>query len=303
MLAGSKRERDWDLEGAESASAYSSESLKRTTLSSSTSGIQRCLDDPEYKTWKPAWEVDHFYLRETQAFHALTQRSDNSFELSRRMRKESLLDSNVSQPLDFIRAWVRDPERKTYDKTGFYPPGYVAKDFPASVKILNLAPPRFQADEYAHTGVKPNDVGSKLVLDHLLGLCAHDTRVYEYVLNYVAHMVKVPCRDGKGVLIVFSGPKGCGKDTFLDFVGTQVIGAPFYANYKSAAKSAFDKHSEAARNRLLVKFEVGLRSTPDCPSHNLCVQEDNGTFLMKDEGKAMITSTTMPVSLCCDFVC
>lgn len=109
-------------------------------------------------------------------------------------------------------------------------------------------------------------------------LAKGDAAVGSYIIHYLAHMIQKP-HELPGVALIFTGEKGCGKDTFFDFFGEHVIGKEYYTNYVKTAL-LFQKHDTLRANKVMIKLEEANR--------NLCLEND-------DILKPMITSHTMQV--------
>lgn len=92
-------------------------------------------------------------------------------------------------------AWLKWPGRRSYDRVTFAPDGQV----PANV--LNL---------WRGWGVAPRRGYCERILDHLGDVVCGDSRVYEYLLSWMAHMVQRPDRPGE-VAVVLRGREGTGK--------------------------------------------------------------------------------------------
>ena len=117
------------------------------------------------------------------------------------------------------------------------------------------------------------------LVDEMLGLLANgNAEVKSYITNYLAHMVQKP-HELPGTTLIFTGEKGCGKDTLFDFIGTHVIGSDFFINYAKTAL-IFQKHDTLRANKVMIKLEEANRT--------LCLEND-------DILKPMITASTMQI--------
>lgn len=69
--------------------------------------------------------------------------------------------------------------------------------------------------------VEPSSHGScQLILDFILeNICDKQCDVYEYLINYLAHMIQKP-EEKPGVMIVLLGGQGIGKGTFFELLQT-----------------------------------------------------------------------------------
>jgi len=76
---------------------------------------------------------------------------------------------------------------------------------------------------------------------------------HEYVLDYLAHMVQRPT-ENPGVALVLTGGKGIGKDTFVNFILTYVVGAAFSHVY-TTAKQFWGEHDFFRVGKLAVCWQ------------------------------------------------
>jgi hypothetical protein len=114
-------------------------------------------------------------------------------------------------------------------------------------------------------------------VNELLNIISNNNlEVREYVVKWLAHMLQKPY-DLPKVSLVFSGAKGCGKDTLFDFLGKWVIGDSYYHN-NTKTSSIFEKHSTECMSKVLVKLEEADR--------NACLESANAL-------KSMISSEKM----------
>ena len=83
---------------------------------------------------------------------------------------------------------------------------------PKSSDVLNL---------WIGPTVEPSSHGScQIILDFILeNICNNQCAVYEYLINYLAHMIQKP-EEKPGVMIVLLGGQGIGKGTFFELLQT-----------------------------------------------------------------------------------
>ena len=162
----------------------------------------RCLNPPGYMT-----RIDDYWIHYT---------------------RQQLLDMNSGLFLDaekkerFIDWWLRDNTIRTYSKTGYF---VDSMDCPGTVFNTFSG---FAAEKLVSSHVPTN---INIVLDHIRLLCNHDEVAYEFVLDWLAILLQRP---GflNGICVIFKGKHGCGKDMFLSWFGTKIVGLQNY--YKTA---------------------------------------------------------------------
>lgn len=108
--------------------------------------------------------------------------------------------------------------------------------------------PEFGVDE---TKIKP-------WLFHLENvICDHDVSVYEYLLNWLAHVVQRPDRKIGVNIVAKSVLEGAGKDTFLNFFTTHVLGSQFSRSFNKIDDLMKKFNSDSERSVITLLSEVG----------------------------------------------
>ena len=104
-----------------------------------------------------------------------------------------------SKPSQVIEAFLVDPSTQIYREIAFTPAS-------AAADVLNYWVPPV---------VKPK-VGSWTLIAAFLReiICADNSELYEYLLNFIAHMLQKP-QEKPGVMLVMLGGQGTGKGTFF----------------------------------------------------------------------------------------
>ena len=126
----------------------------------------------------------------------------------------------------FIKSWFESPYIKSYDKIDFLPPPLDKK---AGKHIYN-----------SYTGIridkikKYNKVDFSKITDHIKLMVGVDEETgtgynkkgYEYMLNYLSHMV-TKIGELPRVALVFKGKQGSGKNIFWNLFGKQILGKEY----------------------------------------------------------------------------
>ncbi len=106
--------------------------------------------------------------------------------------------------------WLEHPLRREYDYLVFSP----GKDVPGSYNL------------WQGFAVEPKEGECSLFLNHMRdNICGENTRLYEYLLGWMARAVQFPARQG-GTAVVLRGKQGTGKSFFIKFFG-QLFGRHF----------------------------------------------------------------------------
>lgn len=177
--------------------------------------------DTAYATKKAVFEQSNFRILNPPGY--MTRIDDSWIYYTR----QQLIDMNSGLFLDdakkerFIDWWLRDEHIRTYSRVGYY---VDISECPTSVfNTFN----GFAAEHVTPTAGAQVDT----ILNHVRILCNHNEEAYEFVLDWFASIIQKP---GvlNGVCLIFKGKHGCGKDMFLSWFGTQIIGLQNY--YKTA---------------------------------------------------------------------
>ena len=104
---------------------------------------------------------------------------------------------------------------RTYNAVDFLPPPAKAKD----PKTLNLFK-GFRIHNYIHR----EELDIQVILDHIFLLADKNNQVYEYILNYLAHLIQRP-GERPNIALLFMSKPGTGKNLFWEKFGRTILGA------------------------------------------------------------------------------
>jgi len=95
--------------------------------------------------------------------------------------------------------------------------------------------------------------GLDFILNHIKILCNHQLEVYEYVLDFLAHMFQYP-EEKAGKFILFISAQGTGKGLFFELL-TQILGNDKVFETSQAERDVFGSHNVGMLNSYLVNLE------------------------------------------------
>lgn len=128
--------------------------------------------------------------------------------------------------------WIKHPLRRTYDRVVFDPSGRAAND-----KVFNL---------WSGLDLEPREGDCSLYLRHIRdNICAGDTACYEYLLNWMAHLVQRPA-ELPGVAVVLKGRQGTGKGIFASNLGKLLGGHYRHVTSREHFLGRFNGHLQNA---------------------------------------------------------
>lgn len=145
------------------------------------------------------------------------------------------------QKKSFISRWYKDPEKRLYQLIDFLPPPI---EVPSGVfNTWDIA-----RDENENIEID-NDVSTDIIYKffHKLTFCGEEG--YEFLLKYVAHLVKYPATKPE-VGIFFTSEQGSGKDTFYKLL--KLLIGETYTSIDADPEDVFGKYNLDTRLNKLV---------------------------------------------------
>ena len=140
----------------------------------------------------------------------------------------------------FIDDWLTDPEMRTYEYIDFLPmqqaPNNVYNTFTG-----------YQAEKIE---LIKTDIENSLMLKHIKNLCNNDDIVFNYFIKYIANLLQSPYKISKTAIILKS-VQGCGKDTFFDWFGNNILGSKYYIN-TDKSELIFGRFNSCIENKILI---------------------------------------------------
>jgi putative DNA primase/helicase len=104
---------------------------------------------------------------------------------------------------NFIDEWIKSINKQSYSKVDFAPNSN-------KKNIFNL----FNGFNYQDENKDYNIDNIKPLLDHIKYLCNEELNVYEYILNWISHIIQKPQRKTETALVFYSHKEGIGKNIF-----------------------------------------------------------------------------------------
>lgn len=211
-------------------------SISLCVKSMSTSFEMDTTED-EYKAQKEEFEKTHFKLmnppRYVRQIHGQLQYlTDHDLTF--------LYRNDKCGQETFISKWIQDPNILTYECLEFKP----MQD--ASPNCFNL---------FRGFPLEPQEGDWSIVRELLWDLSGRDQGIFEYILNWSAHLFQKPY-EKPGVVIIFSSyEEGVGKDTFGDYVLKPLLGDDYYYTTGDSENDFFGRFTTHLQNKLLIKLE------------------------------------------------
>lgn len=199
-----------------------------------------------------AWVQKSEVQKIERAIQITKRRLSESFEHIRSV----VMTEKGETECSFIQHWMLDPQMRTCNDVNFVPFNADLGGAPAMDKVFNLFR-GFSVPRNIELSHKPNHY---LDAFHYIGLqlCENDPLMYQFLWEYIAHLVQHPA-DRVDLSFVFQDkPQGAGADTWFNAVGG-LLGEPYYKN-SSNIGDFLATHAEGIENKLLVvmnELEIG----------------------------------------------
>lgn len=204
-----------------------------------------------YTTLKVEFEQKNFRILDPPGYMTLV--GDSWVHYNRAL----IIDMNSGMFVDdekksrFTDWWLRDDTIRTYARTGYY---VDEKECP--VNIFNT----FAGFAGARSPPPTGSADLTPILDHVSILCNHQADATEFFLDWFASIVQNP-GSLNGIALVVIGTHGCGKDIFLTWFGSKIIGMENY--YKTARPHVdlFGSFNSSRKNVLFYHIEEANSSS------------------------------------------
>ena len=215
-------------------------------------------DDPCcYENVKKRFELNRFIV--TDPLNYVTEKIENGEIVLYRSGKTEFHnktenwyytkynDQGEAHETLFMNRWFLDPQRRTYARIDFLPPPLICPN-----NVYNL----YTGMAYQNISVEP-DNNIDVFLNHLRVLSGDDQtdQVYNYQLNYFAHMLQYP-GIMPGTALLWNSPQGAGKNIFTNGWRDYVIGKKgtistedaeeFVGKWRNISNKFFGVYNEAS---------------------------------------------------------
>lgn len=215
-----------------------------------------------YNNIKEEFENKHFKL-----LNPISYITEDEDDLIRRTKTEFLQTyenkyyiatektekGNIEKKRNFVYDWIKDEKIRTYDKVEFMPKLDVSDNIYNTFKGFKVE--KLESDESLN-------VKDSLIYKHLFNLCGCDDKIFEYVLMMLSKKVKKPS-EVTGTSLIIKSIQGCGKDTFFDWFGNDILGNKYYFNNVNTDLLFGHFNSQLANKFLCVLNETSQKETKD----------------------------------------
>ena len=220
-----------------------------------TSVLDKYLtDDDKYKLAKDLFEKTHFQCKE--CFYHIYNKQLNVYTLQNFKTK---YQSFKIEDTPFLKLWLDDSNKRQYEIIDFLPPPInVPNDTFNTWDILDLQAP---------TDIIDDNVDTEILHELLYKLSNSGEESYEFLLNYLSHLVQYPSLKPE-VGIFFTSTQGSGKDTFAKLISL-IIDENLVA-FENDPDNIFGKYNLRTR---LNKIVVILQEADNIKSFNSKIKD------------------------------
>lgn len=227
---------------------------RRTPVARASSELAAGYPLADYVAMRTLFELNHFYDICTDRVVEVT---DGVLLPMKSQHAETWLDRDwrlVKDASDFLngyrsfyKVWSKDPLRRCARSIS---------------RVPTTNPDAFYVPfKFAWTKQPEGDVDAALAAEQVAlygqlvdaAAAANAVAAGPFIHDYVAHMLQFPLVL-PGVALILTGPKGCGKDTLLNFVLKHLLGTALGVNYDNVA-ALFNTHDTGSMHVVAVKVE------------------------------------------------
>lgn len=166
-------------------------------------GPQEATEDGAYKTWKKTFEKGYMVLKTPPGPCRI--QPDMTIQ---HLKLQEFNFQTAIHPSEFVKRWVADPSRRTYDRADYVPPPRVC-----APNIYNT----YHGLAAEALDDVPADYPIKIYLDHVFLLCGANDVNAEYFHKLLAYKFQNPALIWR-VMPFFRSTPGVGKDITFDFL-------------------------------------------------------------------------------------
>jgi hypothetical protein len=207
--------------------------------------------DNKLNTMVIDFEKNHFYLRDSGVVCEIDEEGTITDRWKLKLAEEAIGNKYVytdseGKRYPFILNWAKRPNRRTYDRVGFFPGVGPQNEY-------NLYRGPIVAREPI-TDLEQAQAGVDAFMELLKTLLRDNKEHIMFIRQYVAHMLQKP-HERVSTAIIFTGGMGLGKDMFWRFIGNHLLGSELFLNSEEYERDVFGPFNDAIAGKLLIKIE------------------------------------------------
>lgn len=219
-----------------------------------------------YASVKREFEKTHFIVRNPLTYVEVSRVGDeeviyrknkaqftNTYEAMTCMQERYDVETKKYKGIrcSFLSVWYKDANRKEYERFDFVPPPLVC---PAGVYNLFTG---FVYESY----VEEADDDVSIFLNHIRLLAGDEKteEVFDYIVNYLAHLIQTPGVQPRASML-FKSIEGIGKNILFDSFGKYILGSKYVLS-TARAECIIGKFNQLDRKFLVCYDEASGKDT------------------------------------------
>lgn len=228
-----------------------------------------------YSEKKEEWEKTHFKVKEP---YVLAEINDLGQIIEKKHRNfldcymnEYCWSEKDDEQVSFAINWLADTDIRTYDRIDFIPSGG-----PLKSNVYNKFD-GLNIENISGYDEARGKIGLEVFLEHLMIMCGNDKTVVDYLVKYIASIVRCPYKKTT-VCIVFKSDEGTGKSTLWDFVGNCILGKKYYVSSEKPADFV-GNFNDAGESKILIALDDTSQK------NTYTAMEDIKSWISRKEGQ------------------
>ena len=149
---------------------------------------------------------------------------------------------NTVQEVEFFNLWIKDNEKRSYQKLDFIPKKITDKNIYNTFNGFNF-------DEFNESN---EIIDIEPFIKHISVLVNNEEQSINYILNYLSHLIQKPYELPR-VCLLFKSKQGYGKDLFINFL-ERLLGRQYVSRTCDIDKEVFGDFNPILRNNLVLQL-------------------------------------------------
>jgi hypothetical protein len=190
-------------------------------------------------------------INSIQNFDFNQELTENQLKIQKRNLQCEKKDKNGKwETVQFLKHWLDDPKRLTYEGLKFEPNGLSDCEKPYYKNLFN----GYRADKIDIIGdIDYKDI--QIILDHIkIVICDNNDEHYTWFMNWISRVVVDPVNKPQVGIVLYSKSHGTGKNSFTEFFCNQILGFDVTASI-SKPETIFGNFNAILRNCICLIIE------------------------------------------------
>ncbi len=207
----------------------------------------------DYKNIKPIFENNNCMIENPLSYinewedngemkFSIKNKSDFK-DLNNHFMCEKVIKGSI-QEVEFFNMWIKDKDKRSYKKLDFIPKKINDKNIYNTFSGFNY-------DEFDNSN-NINTLSISSFISHIAVLVNNEGDSFEYVLDYLSHLIQKPYELPR-VCLLFKSKQGYGKDLFINFL-EKLLGKQYISRTCDIDKEVFGDFNPIMKNNLVLQL-------------------------------------------------